>query len=279
MPFQILPSSLINPTAWNQTILAQSSDVYNEFHYLNATTDNNWQGIIWGDYKKVLPFYKKKKLGLISYICMPPYVQKFDTSFLTEFELAEVFSYFKSNHFIVDFRINDTKGIVGFKPKRNFILDKSKQNIDKIIASFPSLLRKNILKSDQYLEIDDKASISSITSFLKSNDLFNQLNKNSPWILDFPYGKTLTARYKGTHEIVAVLFYILYNSKAYIIAPYSSVKGKNTQAMTGLILNLIEDSSIQIIDFEGSSIDSIAQFYASFGAVKEEYYSMEWRRV
>lgn len=279
MSFQILHSSIINPQAWNKTILAQGSDVYNEFYYLEATTNKNWLGIIWGDYEKVLPFYQKKKLGLIPYVCMPPYVQKFDTIFLTKSEFEQVISFLKSKNFIVDFRVNDTKEIQGFQSKRNFILDKSKQSFSQLESNFPSLLRKNILKAAQYLDIDDKAPISSITSFLKSNDLFNQLNINSPWILDFPYGRTLTARYKGTHEIVAVLFYILYNNKAYIIAPYSSVKGKNTQAMTGLILNLIKDKSIQIIDFEGSSIDSIANFYAQFGAVEEDYFSMEWRKI
>lgn len=279
MPFLVLPSSQINPQAWNKTILNQGSDVYNDFYYLDATTNKNWQGIIWGDYEKVLPFYQKKKIGFIPYICMPPYIQKFDTSFLTKRDLEKVIEHFKSKNFIVDYRLNDTKGLEGFSPKRNFILDKSKQNYTNLEKKFPSLLRKNMLKSEQYLEIDDTSPISSITNFLKSNDLFNQLNKNSPWILDFPYGKTLTARYKGTHEIVAVLFYILYNSIAYIIAPYSSVKGKNTQAMTGLILKLIQDDAISTIDFEGSSIDSIAQFYAQFGAEEEVYYSMEWRKI
>jgi hypothetical protein len=276
--FQILPSSHINAELWNKTIQVYQSDVYNDYHYLNATTGSNWQGIIWGDYDKVLPFYQKKKWNIIPYVCMPPYVQKFDSRSLSEVELSEAISYFKKNNLIVDFRVNDPKHSIEFIKKQNFILHTKSHSFEKLEANFPSLLRKNILKAHQYLDIDIHASQQSITSFLKSNDLFNQLNKNCPWILDFPYGKSVVARYKGTNEIVAVLFFILYNNKAYLIAPYTSPKGKNTQAMTGLILNLIQDKTIDYIDFEGSSIESIAQFYEQFGAQKEIYYSLNWKK-
>jgi hypothetical protein len=279
MPFKILHSSQIVAQLWNKTILTQGSDVYNEYHYLNATTGNNWRGIVWGEYEKVLPFYQKKKWNIIPYSCMPSYVQKFDTHLLTVNELNEVIYYLKKNNFIVDYRINDAKQLKGFSEKQNFILHTKAQSFEKLESSFPSLLRKNILKAHQYLDIDEHASTQSITDFLLSNDLFNQLNKNCPWILDFPYGKSIVARYKGTNEIVAVLFYIFYNQKAYLIAPYTSPKGKNTQAMTGLILHLIQDKAIVFIDFEGSSIDSIAQFYQQFGAQKETYYSMNWKKL
>ena len=48
--------------------------------------------------------------------------------------------------------------------------------------------------------------------------------------------------------------------------------------MSFLLNALVEDDTIEIIDFEGSSIDSIANFYAQFGAVKQEYWAIHWKK-
>lgn len=279
MSFQILHSSLINSAKWTQSIGNQNSDVYNDFQYLNACTSNNWYGFIWGDYEKVLPYYQKKKWGLVPYICMPPFVQKFDTSHLTENEFNEVMSYFKQKNFIVDYRINDAKLNLGYKVMRNYILDKDSLSFEKLESNFSSLLRKNILKSAQYVDIDINASEDSIRFFLLKNELFIKLNKNAPWILDLPYISCIAARTKGSMDIEAALIYILHNSTAYLIAPYTSAKGRTMQAMTGLILHLIQDTSIDRIDFEGSSIDSIANFNEQFGAERKSYFMMNWRKI
>jgi hypothetical protein len=48
--------------------------------------------------------------------------------------------------------------------------------------------------------------------------------------------------------------------------------------MSHLIDHIVGDPSIKHINFEGSSIDSIAQFYQQFGAEKEKYYALKYRK-
>jgi hypothetical protein len=58
--------------------------------------------------------------------------------------------------------------------------------------------------------------------------------------------------------------------------PISNEIGRNTQAMSGLINEVVQNSDAKIIDFEGSSIASIAHFYKQFGAKEITYFETNY---
>jgi len=74
MNFKILHCSQIDIDKWNNYSKTNVTDIYNEYNYLNSCTGENWYGIIWGNYEKILPFYQKKIWNIIPYICMPPFI-------------------------------------------------------------------------------------------------------------------------------------------------------------------------------------------------------------
>ena len=278
MKFQVIHSTQIDAKKWNHRIVEHKSDIYNEYHFLNAVTLNHWYGIVWGDYDKVLPFYRKKKWGIIPYITMPPFCQKFDTNALTEDEWKDAINYFRSRHFLIEYRMsdakNDTKGI---EKRDNYVLSLHTKSIEEIRSQYTSLLKKNIAKASSISII--QGSKADVSRFFQTHSLFQKLVlKRHAKAFDNLFSAELLQHYCAEidHEIIAILCFAEWNNTLYNLFPYSSALGKKHQAMSILIDYLIDKTSSERFDFEGSSIPSIAHFYKQFGAEKTTYYSLKW---
>ena len=279
MRFKILSSSEIDIAKWNERVYAQDSEIYNEYHYLSACTMDDWYGIVWGDYEKILPFYQKKKWGLIPYICMPPFCQKFDTSSISMEMFQEVLNYFKTNYWIVDYQINNQYNIEGFEERKNYIIEKSENENPSDLYS--SQLIRILSKSKLVVESSDLGD--SELDFLKKNDAFriNVAKKHMKQFHNFIFNKNISRWQKAIKiddKIEGLLIAPSFRNQAYLLFPFSSKKGKKAQGMSVLMDHILKDSQFQRINFEGSSIDSIARFYEQFGAKKEVYWSLNWEK-
>lgn len=282
MNYKVLPSSNIDAQKWNDCVLRYAMDIYNDYHFLNAVCLDQWFGFVWGDYEKILPFYQKKKWGLIPYTCMPPFCQKFDNRPLSPSEWQEAFTYLKSNNLKLDYAITENKNNENWEIRKNYLLKKGDKSYEEIKANYSSLLQKNLKRTNSELCLNLEFSNVALESFLASLPLFQSLvlNKYAPnfWklkenLLDFSY-----AIDKQTNQALAILMYVKNLKKAYLLFPYTSEEGKKKQAMSFLINAVVEDDSIEVVDFEGSSINSIANFYAQFGASEEEYWAIHWKK-
>jgi hypothetical protein len=60
------------------------------------------------------------------------------------------------------------------------------------------------------------------------------------------------------------------------LIPVTTATGRTQGAMHFLIDQLVQQhaESDMILDFEGSSVESIARFYKSFGATEEHFYEV-----
>jgi len=81
------------------------------------------------------------------------------------------------------------------------------------------------------------------------------------------------AAFIGQGELCAAAFFIHANGKVFYLSAASNESGKTNRAMFGIVDQFINDNSEShlILDFEGSSIESIARFYAGFGATRCVY--------
>ena len=79
--------------------------------------------------------------------------------------------------------------------------------------------------------------------------------------------------YTKENNLCAAAFFIETHNKAIYLFPASSEEGKDLRAMFLLIDTYINKNSENnlTLDFEGSNIESIARFYAGFGAKACEY--------
>ncbi len=73
MKIQLLQREEINDNQWNACLLSGiNALVYAHTDYLDILTDNNWMGLVAGNYEAVFPLPLKKKFGF-SYVVQPPF--------------------------------------------------------------------------------------------------------------------------------------------------------------------------------------------------------------
>lgn len=268
-------SSQIDATKWNQAVELSHGEIYSTYEYLQAVTLGDWRGVIKGDYEKVLPYYQKKKWGLIPYICMPPFSQKYNTDLWSDIEFERLVEDIKSQNYRIDMRVTDKKSYSGIA-KSNFVVSKKNRSYEELSSQYSRLLQRN-LKSKN-VEITSVSREDSI-AFLKVNDLFQNLvwkNHAASFLslISKEFVHCIQATESQNNTPLGVLIYAVYRDTAYLLFPYQSAMGKSMNAMSFLIDSLIRDSFIKTINFEGSSIVSIANFYRQFGAEEETYWEM-----
>jgi hypothetical protein len=281
MKFKAIHSRHIDIAKWNTSVDSSEGEVYNEYHYLCGVTMNNWYGLVWGDYEKILPVYKKKKWHSIPYVCMPPFCQKFDNRSLTAAEFAEAMGYLQRRSFLVDYCVMESKGIANFIPKTNYILHKNFASYEALHDKYSSLLKKNLKNRDaiamKTMEIEEvivwfeNQPLFQKLIGMKYRDAFLSLTQMTA----FRYRAAIDAH---SGEVIAILGSISYRDTEYLLFPFTNDLGRKRHAMSHLIDSIVRDPSIQHINFEGSSIDSIAHFYQQFGAEIEHYYSLKYRK-
>ena len=78
-------------------------------------------------------------------------------------------------------------------------------------------------------------------------------------------------------KLVASLIWLKDNNRITYLLPISTKKAKDNGVSTLLIYNIIKkyENSNLLLDFEGSMIDGVADFYRSFGAKKNVYFSFK----
>lgn len=281
MSCNIIKKEAIDTTKWLQFIEKYDLGLYHSYEYLDAVCLGHWSAIELNN-EYYIPIYIKRKWG-ISYVCMPPFTQKFDSRFLNQEQLELIFKTLKRNFLKINIRFSHMYHVdIPKTEKRNFILNLSNSYSD-IYNKYHSLLKKNLLKANG-LEFQKHQDYSDIDSFMTSNELFQSLvlsqHKEVFERMVSIKSKELKLNYYSVKELhttdcLACCITISYRNTEYLLFPYSSVEGRRHQAMSFLIDNIIKESTAQFLDFEGSSIESIAHFYRQFGAVEETYYEIK----
>lgn len=271
--FRILKCENIDCEKWQRSV--SDMDIYHQYNYLNLTTNNRWKAAVWGDYDFVFPYYEKWKYRLIPYICMPPFVQKFDNSRIPRDYFLELISHLRKSVFRMDLRVKINYGI-GDEVKQNFWIDKLGHTYESLSSQYDYLVTKNLKNQDSIkIELSDALeAYDFLSSHSLAQDLIMKKNaKTCKRLLESEYCRSMFAR-NQLGDRIGLLSYLLFNRCAYLIFPYQTEQGRKLQAMTHLIDNIVRDQTIEKIDFEGSSIATIATFYERFGAKKETYFKI-----
>lgn len=280
MNCNIISSNEINRNFWNLYLSKNELSIYHHIDYLNAVCNGKWSVLV---YKKdrFIPLYIKRKWG-ISYISMPPFTQKFSTNMFEEYEWEEIIQFLKKKYWRIDIRIHHLNSKIGSSiEKKNYKLDTS-ISYEMVFQNYNSLLKKNLLKSKDLL-FTKFNSYENIRIFMKRNELFKELvlkkyQKEFENLIQISNSEIKIQYYTATnalnHEIVAVCITFIYKEVEYLLFPYTTIIGKSSQAMSFLIDKIIQNKESKKVDFEGSSIESIARFYKQFGAEEEVYYEI-----
>ena len=252
--------------------------VYAMSWYLDAVFPD-WSVYVVDDYDVVMPVPQKQKFGL-KYALQPQFCQQlgiFSKSWLSKLQARELiaklpFLYclcFNSGN--MDFCNEKTE-------RPNFVLDLSEEYA-VLSASFSLQCRRNIKKAKGFAQTVTEMTKDEYLSFLSEN-AGSWIGKLQHAILSrlidnaFSSGcaEILSVRDEKS-QVLAAVFFLRWRNRLYYLSPVSSEQGKSCLSMSFLLNDIIERnaSSPMLIDFEGSAIESIRNFYTGFGAKNEPY--------
>lgn len=261
---------------------SMQAKVYAMSWYLDAVFPD-WSVYVVGDYDVVMPIPLKQKFGL-KYALQPQFCQQlgiFSKSWLSKLQARELVGKLP---FLYRLCFNSGNADV-FNEKKlrpNYVLDLSAY-YEMLNASFSLQCRRNVKKAKTFVQRVATISKDEYLSFLCEN-AGQWMGKVQIPVLTRLIDNAILA---GCAELVSVrdvqdnvlaaVFFIRWGGRLYYLSPVSSEKGKQCQSMSFLLNDIIERNanSSLLIDFEGSAIESIKNFYEGFGAKDEPYPMLE----
>ena len=276
---RLLKHKEIDFRKYDECIIASSQGtVYAMSWYLDAVFPL-WSVCVVGDYDIVMPVPLKRKFGL-KYALQPQFCQQlgvFSKKTLTSDSVDEMM---KSLPFLYCLNFNHGNiGLIKSKVERpNFVLDLS-ADYDSLSSGFSYQCRRNIRKASEQKQRLSAIAKDDYLQFLRGNGSqwtneaqLNILSRLIDNALSVGCAELLSVR-NETDEILAAVFFVNWRNRRYYLSPVSSEKGKQWQSMSFLLNKVIEDNSSSsiVLDFEGSAIAGVQNFYRGFGAVDEPY--------
>jgi len=283
----------IDITKWDACIARSVNGmVYGYSWYLDVVCES-WSALVDDEYRTIFPLPHKTKYG-VDYIYQPFFTQQLGlfsmdvicqdlvNAFLDAIPKSFKFIAINLNTFI---KPHYPTGRI--KPRVTYHLDliepyltissrystNTKRNISRAVANNISVIKG--LTPAQLIELKKQNNSVNLkpTHF---NTLKNLISQSIGKGVGELYGA-----YNSQNELCAGALFIKTNGKVIYLLASSTPEGKKQRAMFRLIdyyINQNSESNL-VLDFEGSNIDSVARFYANFGASPCKYNHIEINRL
>lgn len=284
---RILPAAQIDRSLWDRCIQQDAqAKVYNYSAYLDCFAPN-WQGLVVGDYQAclALPFYKR--LGS-KWLQMPPFIQQFNLASQTgctlnnaiklEIGLAICKQYRLIRYCCTGLELATQP----FKSRTNYVLNLA-ADYEQISSGFNKNGRKNIRRAEALeLKLVRDVPVETVIQFYKA--AYGSLSRiKDEAYLNFvrlsqtesPYFKVHTYGVQAADGNLVLAALVLEDAKAlYYVLAAPNEAGRNQKATYFFINELIRQNAGKALklDFEGSDLKNVADFYLSFGPEAEPYY-------
>ncbi len=289
---RVLKRKEIDEQKWNALIQTSVQSLpYALSYYLDAVAEN-WEAIVVGDYEAAMPFVWLRKLGL-KCLYQPYYCQQlgaFSKQDLSAKEMKEMLAAAQGFPYI-NINLNPSAKTIAadfaLKQRKNLLLDLSK-DYTTIGKKYSENHRRNIAKAEKSkLSFTEEVELKSFQKFYLENVNRTKENFKPKHEKIFKaLTKTLTNNNTGKifavinqqQKLVAAVLLVHHQNRLVGIINTSSAEGKKSGASHFLFDKIIQKFSSQanvVLDFEGSSIPTIARFYEGFGASEEIFYNYQ----
>jgi hypothetical protein len=288
---EYLPHNKIDKAKWDKCIDASPNGLIYGYSFYMDHMAKHWDGLVLDDYKAVMPLTWNKKWG-IYYLYQP-----FNIAQLGIFgkevneELTTAFLNHVPKHFRYwDFPLNQQNrfAIPGFPfyDRINYTLSLD-QPYEILYNAFRENIKRNIKKSKEAgCIIKTHVSIDSIIKLNKQHNKEASAGDHENFKKLFHYlrEKGLAKTYgviSNSDQFISSAAFFYSHNRAYYILVGNHPGGRNVGASHAVIDAFLKDHAGKnlILDFEGSDIEGLAQFYSGFGAVEEKYPATRLNRL
>ena len=290
-----LEHKTIDRTKWD-ALIAECGNIYAYSWYLDIVHPG-WEALVEDDYQSVMPLTGGKKFG-VNYLFQPYFVQQlgvFSKSPMTA-ETTEAFvKAIPSKYRFAEIRLNEgnafADGAQGVEYHRNVLLDLN-QEYDTIRAHYHQNTKRNLAKAESCnLQLVTTVIPYHVVALFRDNrgallnkwgdaeyDVLTTLaqvaqNRHTAFILGVSE--------KGVGQLLCAAIFMKTKNRITFLFSGLTEEGKQRQAMTWLLDQVIQQYAHQPItfDFEGSDDDNLARFYLGFGGEEVKYPSYTFNRL
>lgn len=292
MDIRLIKRDEIDKLKWDSCVhYAGNGNIYGYSWYLDNVSEN-WEGLVEGDYESVFPLIWNDKLLGIKQIYQPFLAQQtgiYSIHILSNKRIQAFLSAIPAEYKKVVLHLNERNAMQttpdGFavEERVNLVLDLNK-SYKAIESQYAKNHKRNLKKAREFKVV--------LNSNIKPEVLMEQYKKyQGVKIKDFKddsYHAAHRIIYNAMHrgrgfmsgvqtpegKLLAAAFFVVSHGRMILLFPSTTPQGRAQNAMHLLIDMLIQSKagSPLFLDFEGSSVESIARFYSGFGAINHPYY-------
>ena len=290
-----LEHDAIDKAKWD-VLIAECGNIYAYSWYLDIVHPG-WEALVEDDYQSVMPLTGGKRFG-VNYLFQPFFVQQlgvFSKSPMTA-ETTEAFlKAIPSKYRFAEIRLIEgnafADGAEGVEYHRNVLLDLN-QEYNAIRANYHQNTKRNLAKAESSnLQLVTTVIPYHVVALFRDNrgalldkwgnaeyDVLTHLAKvaqkrNAAFMLGVSE--------KGVGQLLCAAIFMKTKDRITFLFSGLTEEGKQRQAMTYLLDQVIQKHSCQpmTFDFEGSDDDNLARFYLGFGGNETKYPSYCFNRL
>lgn len=254
--------------------------IYAYSWYLDCVADN-WSVLVFDDYKAIMPLPWRSKY-FIKYIYPPSWTQQlgiFSKNTITNKLVLQFIEAIPRKFKKITIQFNSENNFLSEKVKerRNFILPLNKR-FDELKLGFNKNRLRDLKKAlDSDFIIDKRVINTEFLNFYlnteKGYDIHSEHIKYLNKLLKSKNSAINIWGIKQNEKLIAGLLWLKNSNRITYLLPVATTEAKKQGLPTVLTVELIKQqaNSGLILDFEGSMIPGVANFYKSFGAIPELY--------
>lgn len=284
-----LSRSRIDTERWDAAVMTDCTPLpYGLSWWLDAVTDHNWQGLVVDDYRAVLPLPIKRMFGLLPTLTRAHFTQHCGPfGGIESGDTAELLTHLpRTVRLSLPLRPSlarvEVPRAYKLRERTNLLLD-MEQPYPEIVSRFPGKLRAYLRKTaaDEIEVADPKEVITLSRQTLAGKPgiteaTFKSLDRLIKVCRERRCGECYRLREHG--ELLAIGFYPELAGRTINLVAASTERGRKRRGMSRLLARLIEQRAGvagNILDFEGSDLSGVQQYFRKFGAQAVNYWQLE----
>ncbi len=281
----------IDDNKWNHCIQSSGKPfIYGETWYLDTITDNSWCALVFADYEAVFPLPVKSKFAL-KLIYQPFFCQQLGVFCKpgSEFRYADFLKSIPGYFVRVHLHLNSVLPLPeGIRKKKNYVLGLNR-SYESIKDNFNRDALKNLKKCNEA-----GITVVSVEDFSATIQLYRQVwGGLNPHVQSQHYalfanacaeaqkrGKLLVYQAYADDQLMGSAIFLKSSAYLHYVCAAPTAEGRKAGVMHSIIDTAIREHSGTgfVLDFEGSEIPAVADFYCKFGP-EEEFYGVYERKL
>ena len=270
---------------------SKNSLVYAQSWYLDTVAEN-WDVLVFADYKIVMPLPYRRKYG-VKYVFLPPWIQQlglFSDQVIEPVVVKDFIEKIPGSFVLVNILLNYGNFCTEIKVRKrdNYILNLNKSYTD-LFKNYSKGRKSNVkqTKNRQFLIKESKNIDALIEIFsMSKGEEIKRSKKDYEVLRSLVYEANKLNKVKVFYvsdenemEVGGAIFIFHNNRITYLFSAVNN-RGREVNAISYLLDHLISKFAGKdyLLDFEGSMINGVAKFFKSFGSEMQPYYLYSSRR-